>query len=530
MGTMRITDAGIVPYSSRAAAQAASVPPWVFTISYIGPRGSVLPFVEDTETSTPALTTGDGRKWVPAGEATPYHYGAVGDYASEDTAAIDGWLAHFTATGAPLWASAGVFRYHNKRLTLPEGVIIRGVGGPRIAAYPQRSVEKDKLRPGYKDTISGSLVVFSGAPADAPITTTRGDRFASISPMVAYLHAQPYSIEGVDFVQDMDVLNAGGSLTTAATDNRASGYDCGMVSKAYAPRINVGIFGYFPKSGFVNLAAVGDGIQDPDYADISGSTITSGLAVIGAPDAGSADGGNTGCKGAGVQVYGSDHHTRADTNPAVPVLHVDGETGGSGSGIRGVTLAASSLRGYANNAIVLGACDDFSLIGCTTEFSVVAGMTGLDADGVIIGSAETGNVTLMGVAATGELGIAAMAQAISGQFTISQAGQFDGLMSGKGAGGVAGKLAAVRIAGNSVQDPFIQFTDNLASTTSGWTVRMDEDQSDSLKFARNNTEMLTITASGRLVAPNIAQTDVGMGSGTLWADPADGYRVKWKNA
>lgn len=41
------------------------------------------------------------------------------------------------------------------------------------------------------------------------------------------------------------------------------------------------------------------------------------------------------------------------------------------------------------------------------------------------------------------------------------------------------------------------------------------------------TERMRITATGDIVVTNFRTTDPGPGSQTLWADPADGYSVKW---
>ena len=430
---------------------------------------------------------------------TPYQFGARGDYTTDDTAAIDAWLAYFVSTRRPLWMPRGVFRYHNKRLTLPEGVIINGVGGPRIAAYPQRSPEKDKLRPTLKGTISGAVIIFSGTPADAAFASARSDKYANLNPMVITTGYESIHISGMDFMQDMDVLTSGGVLTTSANDQRAVGYDCGMVNLAYGSRIDVGIFGYFPKSGFINLAKVGDGILDPDYVNLSGSTITSGVAVLGARGA-TPDTGNTGCKSSMGDFYGADHHTRADTLPDVPVVYVDGDTGGSNSGIRGVSFVNCSLRGYANNAIVLGRCDDFNLTGCTTEFSTVAGVTGLDLPGVILGSPSTGNVTLVGNAATGNLGLAALAVQISGNYFFTQSGEFDTTVMGRGGAGVQAAMTAIRIGGNAQSDPYIQMTNDLSSSTSGWGILRDISDADELDIRWNGSTVLRLATGGDIFA------------------------------
>jgi hypothetical protein len=436
--------------------------------------------------------------WVWFGQNTPYHHGAAGDFTTDDYAALAAWLTSFNISREALWMERGVYRCLNHRLTLPEGVIINGNGGPRIGCFPQGGFEKNKLRDGAKGTLSGAVIIFDGTPAETAFSTARTDGRADLNPMMLYNYQTRCRLEGFDIVQNMDVRNAGNTAyTTALTDNRASGYDCGLVNLGYGSRVNIGIFGYLPQGGFVNVAKVGDSISDPDYVDLSGSLIASGVVVIGAKGA-TPDGGNTGCKGSGVEITGSDHHTRADTDPDVPVLFVDGDTGGANTGIRGVSFSASSLRGYANDAVVLVRCDDFSLVGSTTEFSDVAGVTGLDAEGVITGTAETGNVTLVGVAATGNLGLADLADAISGKFTFAQSGGLDALVSGKGGAGVAGNTSAVRIYGNDQNDSVIQLTSDISSATTGWQILRDLSASDKLDFRYNGSSLGEINTSGRI--------------------------------
>lgn len=61
-------------YASRAAAVAATVPTDVYNISVKQSGGYYLDYREDTATSYPALTSGDGRKWVPYMTITPNHW------------------------------------------------------------------------------------------------------------------------------------------------------------------------------------------------------------------------------------------------------------------------------------------------------------------------------------------------------------------------------------------------------------------------------------------------------------------------
>lgn len=488
---------GSITFTSRAIAQAATVDDWVRRIAVY--HGGVWCQYKRDASGTALSTNGGTLKWSPDGHHTQYHYGAVGDYSTDDSTALQRWLDSFD--GTPLWSAGGVFRCLDHRLELPKGIQINGVGGPRIACYPQYSAEKEKIRPGYKGSLSGSVIIFDGTPAEAAFDTARTDGRTDLNPMLLYNHQQSCQVSGFDIIQDMDILDADGDPTTATTDNRSSGFDCGFVNLGSACRINIGVFGYLPQGGMVHVAKVGDDISDPDYSDLSGSTINSGVVILGASGA-TPDGGNTGFKGTGVQIYGSDHHNRDDADPDVPTLYVDGDTGGSNSGIRGASFTASNFRTYANEAMVFGNCDDISLIGCTTEFSNRP-ISGLDVDGKIIGTAETGNVTFIGLAATQNLGIDEFINAIGGKFFISQSGLLDGTIAGTGGGG--GTATGTRFGASGLTgDPYFQLTADLSSANTGWLFLMDRSDGDEIDIRWNGSTKMTLSTDGTLTVNRVA--------------------------
>lgn len=431
--------------------------------------------------------------WIPEGDATQYHFGAVGDYDTDDTDAIKAWFNYYALSKKPLWSEAGVFGVEDY-ITLPEGIKTSGVGGPRITTFPLYGVDKNKLRPGHKGTISGSVIVFKGTPTSAPFVTERTDKYASITPCLLYPHYATCDVSGFDVVQDMDVLDAAGELTTAVTDNAARGYTAGVLQLGYASRFNIGVFGYFSVGGFISYSKQVSGNPNPDYVTIFDCDIASGLHVLGGNDPSVPAISNTGLTSMGSRLYGSDHHTRADCDPTIPTLYVDGITGGSGRGIRGVSVVGGGLRTYANDAVVFDHCDDVTLSGVTTEFSKVAGVPGLDQDGVIKGTANTYNVTLVGVAATGNLGLSALANAISGRYSFVQAGEFDSLVAGGGGGGV-GNNASVRLYGGS-GDSVIQLTSDLSSSNNGWTIRRDVSEADRFDIRWNGGTLFTLSTAG----------------------------------
>lgn len=94
--------AALGTYASRGLAEVANVPASVDKISVIV-NGMVLQYERDA--SGTALTTGDGAKWSPLNDATPEHWGAVGD-GSDETTAVQAMAEWTSANGrVVLWGN-----------------------------------------------------------------------------------------------------------------------------------------------------------------------------------------------------------------------------------------------------------------------------------------------------------------------------------------------------------------------------------------------------------------------------------------
>ena len=416
-------------------------------------------------------------------------FGAVGDGVTDDTVAIDNSLAASNAVYFP----AGVYVYTGT-LILPESVIIYGDGSPKIANFPQRSADKDKLRPNHKGSISGSSILFTGTGTTSTYTTNRSDRFASVTPMVKYDHFDGYTIRDIAFIQDMDVLDAGGSLTTGSTDNRATAYTAGFVSTGtLSHEENLVIFGYFTDAGYILHNQVG-GSVDPDYQTKVGGLYGGGVAIIGHDtSAGASTEGLTGSRWIGCGIYAGDHHTRADGLYSVPALYIDGYMNASDDGIRGHHFVGSNLRTYANDAISLDHVDDISFASCTFEFSTLAGVTNADAEGEIVGTANTDDIRITSPAATSGLGLNNLANTIGGSLIVL-GGQSDNEVTLADAG------KGIRLSGSG-DDSVIQLTDDLSSTVSGWTIRRDSSEADGFDLRYDNVSKLTLGVDGSVKSP-----------------------------
>lgn len=489
---------GNVPiYSTVIGMSAIEVPTGVLVVRENGyysagdGGGGVYRRVEAEPGHTGKFSTLDGAWWeLERGQRpTPRNFGAKGDYDTDDTMAVRRWLAYYEITGDALGDRGGVYRCTDN-IFLPEDVKIFGAGAPIIAAFPQSGSEKRLLRPGHKHLISGTVFIFSGSPENEYLTS-RLDKFGVNRPCFIYDHAGPAILKDIAIIQDMDVLNAAGFLTSSMADNRSAEYTSALlVRSSMALFENVVIFGYFQNNGLVIVNKISE--NNPDYNRISGCTITGGLAIIGY-DTNAVTTGNTGTLAYGSVIQGPDHHTRADTDPTIPCLFIDGKLTFTHE-IRGHSFSSCSFRTLVDEAIKLDHCDDIQFAACVTEFSTVAGVPGLSQSGRLVGTANTMDIRIFGLAATGDIGVYDFIKAISGAYVIHGCGSSNRVLIGNGGAGVgaAGGTAIHSASGHST----IQLAKDLTSTNSGWLISRREGADDILEFRYNNTIMFSVSKDG----------------------------------
>ncbi|MCP4880259.1 MAG: hypothetical protein GY905_06885, partial [Gammaproteobacteria bacterium] len=413
--------------------------------------------------------------------------GGTGNYTIDSTPAIDRAMQLFSEKSLPI-TGTGIFRYTGT-LNLPEGVLFEGTGGAKIATFPQTGGDKSKLRPGYKDKINGFSIIFDGTGSVDTYNTNRSDNYSSFKPMVIYPYHAPYQLKGVAFIQDMDVLDSSGVLTTAANDNRATQYTAGMVTQStLSTHFDFTLFGYWTVGGMIIHNQNGGNI-DPDYNGFNNSLINGGLAIIGHDTAaGAASEGMTGNRFVETGIYGADHHNRPDGYYDVPVFYIDGFLLGSAAGIRGTNFTACNLRGYANDAVVTDHCDDLGFVNTVTEFSTLPGVPNADQEGKFIGTANTKRFLAVNLPSTGGIGMNEYISSITGPFQVMGAGGFDNVAFGKDGGGV-------RLSGLN-GDSRVQFTNNFSSSVSGWVLQKDLSTGDTLNLLYDNAISGTFDKAG----------------------------------
>lgn len=457
---------------------------------------------------------------------TPYHFGAVGDYTTDDTAALQAWLA----AGRHLSLDQGVFACVETTLEPLAGTHITGAGAARIEPMNQRDDVKDLLRPGFKDGLPGSVIVFKGSTAVPTVATGRSGTYETLRPVIYYDHKEPATFEGFTYLLDVDLLDAAGNPTPAASDNRQTAYDCGFVSKGYSVKMrDVCGFGYLDRDGMcIVYQEEADDIPDPDYFRAEHCAFTSGFAVIGSTLGSSSTGGITGVTLDDCNVYNALTSDRAETNPATHGLRLDADTTGTNSGGRGFTMRGGMLR-CAGTLGLFENCDDVSLEGVTIE-RVITGNTALDNLSPFVATAETsGTFTMDNCSSTATLYLANIAVECSALCHFRATAEVSGYVIAKGGAGTPADVRWSRMDATAGDDPYALFATGvdgsagayLFSENLGWRLRDDGD--GTFKITHNGSLRLQLGDGGDVRFPNLPQYADDAAAATGGLDVGDTY-------
>lgn len=443
-------------------------------------------------------------------------FGVVGDYDTDDTDAYEAALAYCAVNGKTLDHSGSIIRV-TRSIDLPEVKLV-GDGSPKISHFPQYGGDKNFLRPGYKNLLSGSAVIFSGT-ADKTYTTNRSDRYSNLSYAFSFKHFSSLDISGVALILDVDVLDAVGSLTTAANDNSSTA-DVILLSQGTLGLCNdLTIFGYPNDAGYVVHNQVG-GLIDSDYNAINNSLISGGVAIIGHDlPAGAATEGLTGNKFVSTGIYGGDHHNRADGDYTRPALYIDGYMGDNEqSGIRGHMFTACNIRTYANDAIVTGYCNDISFVNTVLEFPTLVGVANADAQGGFVGHAGTKRFRSFGAASTDAAEMGNYLSSITGPFQVLGSGQYDQALFGGGGN-------FVRVSATSTEAR-VQFNDNFDTQANGHQIIWNK-SIDRLQFKHDSKVIAGWDNNGGLrdTGYGVARGNITVSSGAITIGSYSNYSV-----
>lgn len=371
-----------------------------------------------------------------------------------------------------------------------------GDGAPELAPFPQLDDDKIYLRPGYKNRLPGSSIILTSSASLSSVSTVRSDMFSSMTYAIKTAERYPHRIDGIAIVQDMDVFDSGGALTTPATDNRVDcevGYLIDDSSAGDYP--NLVVFGYWDKAG---IAIWSHGIGDnPDYTKFGFGTTMGyyGLALLG-NDAAAGDGpGLSGTQGFGFQLFANDHHSRLpqslkgyQNNAYGHLIFIDGKTAAVDTDLNGHEFVGGGWRTYSSRPVILDHCSNLHLVNVPFEFSVVAGQP------------DTGNQRFIGTGNTRNVHILNSRNMTYALFDHADFGDVvEKLMVTNPFYGdftIGSKGAYVRmLATGGGEDPRVQFTRDASSSEAGFTVRMDVSSNDNLSITLGGSQIAVFDSS-----------------------------------
>jgi len=424
-------------------------------------------------------------------------FGAVGDYTTDDTSAFSAFLTYLNSSKKSGYIPSGVYRITTS-IDLPSGVKLFGDGPPGINTWFD-TPDKQNLRPGFKNLISGSVLIFDGTATNT-YTTNRTDKFASFTYALSYLHIAPCLIENIGIVQDMDVYTAANVLTTLANVNAAD-YDCGLVLRSQLSVLNnVNIFGYWPNGSFIVNSQQNLENIDSDYNRAIECLFTT-VSLVG--DETGAN-GLTGFMGTNCGYYSAaDFHTSSQGDYTIPSIFVDGYiTGIPTGGIRGHRFHGN-LRTRTNAAVQLGYCDEV-VFEITSETPALAGVPNADAQGYFQGQPYTGDVRIIALANANNVNMQQLRLGnVIGGSLISVGGQEDANFTTT-FNGKPVNLGVEKATGDS----YLQLGNSPLVTNSGWFFRNDVSEDNNMSVRYNNSTHLIVSSYGvtQAALANRAQT------------------------
>lgn len=430
---------------------------------------------------------------------------ARGDFETDDTEAIraaDAWCAE---RGLELFFPDGVYRCTDG---IDRKADWRGVKAPQLAPFPLIGDDKKFLRPGYKHLMPGSSLIFAGVGV-ATASTQRDDQYASFTYCVRS-SVTGQRIKDLAIILDCDVYDAEGNLTQLGADHVAS-FDVGhyIDDAAQTTHDDVIVFGYFDVAGTVVRSVLGN--DDPDYTIFRGGGTMGrhGLALIGSQYDDGRDSGLSGTQTYGFDMFTLDHHSRGSSTAAEiyadadtwRCLYIDGWTDASQANLNGHYFYGGVLRTYAIHPVEFDCASQINMYGVVHETSNWVGVPNA-ATKQWLASDQTFGVHLFGVRFSTDVGLLGpdFGHNMRGQLTLSgcSALGMEGIVVAERAPDGSG-MHWVKVGGASggTGDPAIQISSGpIVNSTSGWSLRADIDQGESLEIRRSGAAVAQISADG----------------------------------
>ncbi|WP_095169192.1 tail fiber domain-containing protein [Pseudomonas sp. Irchel 3H3] len=393
----------------------------------------------------------------------------------------------------------------------------KGTFAPKLGAFPVEGDAKKFMRPGYKHLMPGCSVWFSG-PETATTTTARTDRFASFSfgimddPAAGTPH-----ISGVAFVQDMDVYDTAGNLTSVAGDKRDPVDVLYYATTGWTHHSNHVVFGYPKKAGTFVYG------KDVDYMVFDETCSTSG--DMGLAICGNGVDGLSGTRYAG-EIYANDHHSRSivDNQWGTCGVYIDGNAPAFSppqNSIGGHYLSGS-IRTYCDNPIITDHCNTAVFKEMVFEWSIIPGSVGATKS-LPIFTANSYGIVFDDCRHLNPVGLDGLYQAANncGGVFIHSDPRYGNL-------GLAsnGKGVFLRASGGN---PALQLTADINGASKGWTSLLNLSSGNRFEQRYENSTALHLTTTGTLTANRLVGVVSGSSSATdpsirlSGSDPTTGF-------
>lgn len=415
-------------------------------------------------------------------------FGAKGDYYTDDTNAIQLANDYCEQRGYSLRFPKGVYACTNG---IDKKCTWHGEGSPKLGTFPQED-EKVFLREGLKNYLTGSTLIFKGTGVKK-YTSQRTGVFASGTYCVKTTPKFHTDMFGIGIVLDMDCKDTSGNWTSSTTDNRAN-YDFGYVIEDSPRNVHndVTVFGYFPKAGTVLATReVSGSMGDPDYCSFTNFNTCGeyGLAIIGSLNA--TEAGGLSSRFSDCLIGAKDHHSRSNVvdDWGTTCIYIDGYTGATLANLNGQYFSQCTIRTYCNNPIILDKASNISFMQCVFE-TPKRGTPNSNKTQFKATLNNTFDVSFINNRFSEDAGLyeADFAPKISGKLTVIGEPYDDICVSEKNVG--------IRLS-TDTNKPFVQFTNNLKSVTSGIRMIASADFR-SIALQKDNVPMKTFYEDGAI--------------------------------
>lgn len=316
-------------------------------------------------------------------------WNAKGDAITDDTAAIQAADTYCAQRGLALYLPRGVYRCTDG---IDKQAYWIGDGSPRVGVFPLTD-DKVFMIPGEKSKLPGTALLFTGSGVKS-FTTARVDQFSSMRYCVkneGRITNSQIATGGKDFsiILDFNFRDTVGGAVTLPNGDASADYDVGLllVNSEQSPFINVGVGGYYKKSGTVHFGSDPDDTHMYEFRTMGNI----GLSIIG-----DQTGTNSGFNLYGGVINANDHHSRsvdvANERWGECAVFIDIPSNVGGTSRNGINFYGGTVSTKTNTVVKYGACGSINWIGTKFENADQAGSVLAGGPKKQVGTTLTGEI------------------------------------------------------------------------------------------------------------------------------------------